>query len=578
MAGVNWGLANPGGGFDYLDSLRQIGNLALQRQQQQAGDYRMAQAQRIDQSRAQTAGMARAGDFAGARQEAALAGDFDMAQAFGGLRDDQLAQAQRELDTIGTLHPVLKGMPVEQRAAVAIPALKQAGFSDEELAGVDWSDGGIDAVYQLSAAGKAALKARMDAAAELNKPYTLNPGDQRRVGATVIAENPYQKPIWDSESGSLIYPDQFSPRTTQPGTGQGTGDVFQRMISVESGGRQFAAGGGVLTSPKGAVGIAQVMPGTAPEAARLAGLPWSAERYRSDPEYNRQLGEAYFNKQLATFGDERKAAAAYNAGPGRVQEAMRKGGVAWERHLPPETTDYLNKVFRGQGDPGTPGVINVRPPKSRDDYRLLSPQEAAAQGLDPATRYQISGKGQITPVGGQSKANDGRKAEADLRKQFDALPEVKNFKTARQQYYALRDIALNPSATASDDIAVIFSFMRTLDPTSTVREGEFATAQNAAGVPERLRNYYNQIARGNRLNAGQRRDMVATAFKSYARFREAYNTSAEMYRGYAKDYGVSPDRVARTYTPDKAKGVARTAPLARGQSRRVGNITIRALN
>lgn len=123
--------------------------------------------------------------------------------------------------------------------------------------------------------------------------------------------------------------------------------MFGTILSIEGG---TDAKGNFLTSPKGAVGPAQVMPGTAPEAARLAGLKWDEKRYRTDPEYNKALGEAYFKEQLRTFGDPDLAAAAYNAGPGAVEKALKKGGD-WLSHLPAETQDYVAK-FRKRGSGG----------------------------------------------------------------------------------------------------------------------------------------------------------------------------------------------------------------------------------
>ena len=141
-----------------------------------------------------------------------------------------------------------------------------------------------------------------------------------------------------------------------PGAG---GDTFSRMIGVESRGKQFDRSGKPLTSPAGAIGIAQVMPGTAPEAARLAGLPFDDNRYRNDPDYNLALGKAYYEKQLADFGDERLAAAAYNAGPGAVRRALQKGGPDnWINHVPRETQNYVRDVFgaapAGRGSAGAP--------------------------------------------------------------------------------------------------------------------------------------------------------------------------------------------------------------------------------
>lgn len=120
--------------------------------------------------------------------------------------------------------------------------------------------------------------------------------------------------------------------------------TFRRMIGDESGGHQFSADGQPLTSPKGAIGVAQVMPGTGPEAAKLAGLPWDPAKLATDRDYNLTLGKAYYQAQLANFGSPEKAAAAYNAGPGAVKRAMaaaNANGGSYLDYLPKETQDYV---------------------------------------------------------------------------------------------------------------------------------------------------------------------------------------------------------------------------------------------
>ena len=105
----------------------------------------------------------------------------------------------------------------------------------------------------------------------------------------------------------------------------------------------------------------QVMPGTAPEAARLAGLPWDAKKYREDENYNRAIGQAYYKKMLRDFGgDPLKAAAAYNAGPGNMQKILRAAEKAgrpedWEEFIPArlqETKDYVANFKRKTGAAG----------------------------------------------------------------------------------------------------------------------------------------------------------------------------------------------------------------------------------
>lgn len=119
-------------------------------------------------------------------------------------------------------------------------------------------------------------------------------------------------------------------------------DLIDRQFDQESGGQQFGPDGEPLESSAGALGVAQVMPDTAPEAAALAGLEWDEEAYRTDPAYNKLLGIAYMEEMLRKFdGDVELALAAYNAGPGAVKRA---GGVPNFK----ETQDYVAKIAGGR--------------------------------------------------------------------------------------------------------------------------------------------------------------------------------------------------------------------------------------
>ena len=141
--------------------------------------------------------------------------------------------------------------------------------------------------------------------------------------------------------------DKLTARVDPNSEAERANNVWNRMLIQESGGRQFDRNGNTITSPVGALGISQVMPSTGPEAAALAGLPWSLERLRTDPEYNHALGRAYYEAQLERFGDPTLAAAAYNGGPGRVAGALRQAretGRPWTAFLRPETQNYVRIV------------------------------------------------------------------------------------------------------------------------------------------------------------------------------------------------------------------------------------------
>jgi hypothetical protein len=139
----------------------------------------------------------------------------------------------------------------------------------------------------------------------------------------------------------------------------GTSLFRNGIIPIEGG---TGKNGQFLTSPKGAIGPAQVMPGTAREAAKLAGLPWNEEKYKSDHAYNVAIGEAYFQRQMRDFGDPLKAAAAYNAGPGSAAKGTgvrgaiaraAKSGKDWRDHLPAETRKYVTDFAARMGVSGT---------------------------------------------------------------------------------------------------------------------------------------------------------------------------------------------------------------------------------
>jgi soluble lytic murein transglycosylase len=148
--------------------------------------------------------------------------------------------------------------------------------------------------------------------------------------------------------------------------------AFNIALNTESSGKQFGGPGSVAgpdqptTSTAGAVGIAQVLPSTGPEAAKLAGVPWDEEKFKNDPAYNRALGKAYFEKQLKDNGGSlAKAYASYNAGPGALADAvkaadeqatgpLKPGEVrkSWIDFLPVETQNYVNKNMKVYGAGG----------------------------------------------------------------------------------------------------------------------------------------------------------------------------------------------------------------------------------
>ena len=99
----------------------------------------------------------------------------------------------------------------------------------------------------------------------------------------------------------------------------------------------------------------------------------------------------------------------------------------------------------------------------------------------------------------------------DLSANFDKNKQVQDYKNVVISFDTISAAAENPSAAG--DLSLIFAYMKVLDPTSTVREGEFANAQNAGGIPTKIRNLFNNWTVGERLEPQQRLDFVTQANK-----------------------------------------------------------------
>ncbi|MFM5854182.1 transglycosylase SLT domain-containing protein [Aeromonas rivipollensis] len=115
--------------------------------------------------------------------------------------------------------------------------------------------------------------------------------------------------------------------------------------------RQESALYPLAQSPVGARGLMQLMPATARETASKLGVPYRNEQQLFDPAMNIRLGSAYLKRLLDVYdGNRILAAAAYNAGPGRVKrwrdQSTNKPMDVWVESIPyRETRNYVQNVL-----------------------------------------------------------------------------------------------------------------------------------------------------------------------------------------------------------------------------------------
>lgn len=131
----------------------------------------------------------------------------------------------------------------------------------------------------------------------------------------------------------------------------------------------------------------------------------------------------------------------------------------------------------------------------------------------------------------------GRRLRLDWERSQEEFTAQRNF-IGRLE--ALRDQATGPGA-----ISFIFTYMKMLDPRSVVRENEYATAANAGGVPEQVRNAYNRALRGDGLSQQIRDEYLQAARAMFATSIEQHRRDHRYWQGVAETEGLDPSTIRR---------------------------------
>jgi len=250
-----------------------------------------------------------------------------------------------------------------------------------------------------------------DALGNVIGEYESEEERKRRMDAEQ-ADTPVKQTITTNPDGTQEMTIKGTPQSLSsmnPNTPTVTGpaspdDTFSRMQQIESGNRDFDAQGRPIQSPAGAMYRNQVMPAT----ARNPGFGITPARDESPEEYNR-VGAEYYQAMLQKFGgDKAKAAAAYNAGPGRVDQNIRANqGQMNVSQLPRETQGYLQKLGNVVGSviPSAEAGTVPQPPANVgssgfEPYDRNRPGNAAYEGGIPT--YDRNRPGAAPFTGGAS--------------------------------------------------------------------------------------------------------------------------------------------------------------------------------
>lgn len=242
-----------------------------------------------------------------------------------------------------------------------------------------------------------------------------------------------------------------------------------------------------------------------------------------------------------------------------AQTAQRMGLVPQRQEQSSETNALGQRVYTTGPNVGTivPGFEATTVEKVPESIRAL---EARGLQLYPEGSQEL--KNFIArggPVNDVAPQNVYSESEA-MRKEFNSLKSVQDFSLQSSAYGRLAASAADPSPAG--DLALIFNYMKVLDPGSTVREGEAASVRNAGNVPQRVIAQYNTLFSGEgSLSEEQRADVVKRSERLYKSAEESFGKIFDQYSGIANRRRLPIEDVLVDYTYKQPSGNA-TVPSA----------------
>lgn len=154
------------------------------------------------------------------------------------------------------------------------------------------------------------------------------------------------------------------------------------------------------------------------------------------------------------------------------------------------------------------------------------------------------------------------KDETTLRKEFNSLPEVKDFNSLQKSYLNMESLltraienGFTDTTKAPADQALVTLFNRMLDPTSVVREGEYARSFQGQAALAQIQGTVERVLKGGAgLTDKERQEMVSVAETLFNDAESIYKNTEDFYRDIATTGGLDPNQVIRPVGDVKTGG------------------------
>jgi len=202
----------------------------------------------------------------------------------------------------------------------------------------------------------------------------------------------------------------------------------------------------------------------------------------------------------------------------------------------------------GLGAMGQAGMEAYTAAQEKEAKTALAKQQRDIEAANRAQDLAIKML-EIQATQARTEREEKGKAFTEEKALRDTLDKrSKDFDEALMGFQKVQRAAL-AEPSGANDIALIFGFMKTIDPTSVVREGEFATAEQAGGVGSQVLNLYNRAVSGERLPDNVRKKFVDAAREQFAPALERQRGLEQGFTDLAERYELDPTKIVLSRIP-----------------------------
>jgi hypothetical protein len=148
--------------------------------------------------------------------------------------------------------------------------------------------------------------------------------------------------------------------------------------------------------------------------------------------------------------------------------------------------------------------------------------------------------GSIPPANSTKAGNTNFDNTSTLRKDFESRPAVQNYLTILPQIATAMQLAKRGTGKGADDLNIIYTFGKVMDPGSVVREGELAMAADTGSLSQAAQGWISKIQSGQRLPDELRLQLVESMRQRGVQMKKAYDQTRDSFKGIAERAGINP--------------------------------------